>query len=89
MSDIDSKAIIDLVDEINEDQAAADHALAIETSRMRVIGLAQNFASLQIITEVNNRMPGDIPTGLPEDYFETAHEALDDAIVSHTVLLGR
>lgn len=89
MSDIDSKAITDLVDEINEDQAAADHAHAIETSRMRVIGLAQNYASLQLITEVNNRMPGDINTGLPDNYLDTAHEALDDAIVSHAVLLGR
>lgn len=89
MSDTDSKAITDLVDEINEDQAAADHAHAVETSRMRVIGLAQNYASLQLIGEVNRRMPGDIPVGLPDDYMETAHESLDNAIVSHTVLLGR
>lgn len=91
MSDIDSNIhpIRKLIDEINEDQAAADHAHAIETSRMRVIGLAQNYASLQIITEVNNRLPGDINTGLPDNYLDTAHEALDDAIVSHAVLLGR
>lgn len=83
----DSKVITDLVDEIVGDQEAADYAHAIETSRMRVIGLALNYASIQVISELNNRMPGDIP--LPDGLLDTAHESLDNAIVSHTVLLGR
>lgn len=92
MSDTDSSnthPIRKLIDEINEDQAAADHAHAIETSRMRVIGLSQNYASLQVINEVNRRMPGDTPVILPDNYMDTAHEALDDAIVSHAAILGR
>lgn len=91
MSDTGTSAdhIPDLLDEILQDQEAANHALAIETSRMRVIGLALNYASLQVITELNHRLPGDVPTGMPDNYLDTAHEALDDAIVSHTVLLGR
>lgn len=89
MSDTDSKSVTDLVDAINADQAAADHAHAIETSRMRVIGLSQNYASLQVINEVNRRMPGDTPVILPDNYMDTAHEALDDAIVSHAAILGR
>lgn len=89
MSDTDSNThpIRKLIDQIEDDQAAANEALAIETSRMRVIGLALNYASVQVIHELNNRMPGDLP--LPEGILDTAHEALDDAIVSHTVLLGR
>lgn len=75
------------INQIEEDQAAANRAHAIETSRMRLIGLALNYASLQIITEVNNRLPGDIH--VPENLIDTAHEALDDAAVSHSVLLGR
>lgn len=89
MSDIGSESIADLIDEINSDQAAADHAHAIETSRMRVIGLAQNYASLQLIAEVNRRLPGDTAIALTDEFMDTAHEALDNAIVSHTVLLGR
>lgn len=88
MSDI-GKETLELIDQIKQDNEAAEHAEAIETSRLRVIGLALNYASLQVINQVNMRLPGDVPTGMPEDYLDIAHEPLDRAIATHADLLGR
>lgn len=74
--------IIDLVGDIEADQAAAEYAEDVAIARSRVLALALNLSSLYALERVNAASPGDIPKGemVPEDYLETAHEPLDRAV---------